>query len=40
MISPPTPETISIIITLSWSVSSETSKWYRPAESHVHDVMV
>src|SRR5437764_1215980 len=40
MISEPTPVTISIIIRLSWSVRSVRPKWYGPAESHVHDVVV
>ncbi len=39
MISDPTPVTISIIITLSWSVSSVSPKSYLPAESHVHAVL-
>ena len=40
MISEPTPATISIIITLSWSVSSVRPNLYCPAESHVHEVVV
>src|SRR4051794_2263893 len=40
MISEPTPVTISIIIRLSWSVRRVRPKWYGPAESHVHEVVV
>src|SRR5262249_21226284 len=39
MISDPTPATISIIITLSWSVRSVKPNEYCPAESHVQDVV-
>src|SRR5262249_17086246 len=37
---PPTPATISIIITLSWSVSSVKPNRYWPADSQVHEVVV
>ncbi len=40
MIRLPTPETISIIITLSWSPSIVRPKWYGPALSHVHEVVM
>ncbi len=39
MISEPTPETISIIMRLSWSVRSVSPKLYLPAESQVHEVV-